>query len=650
MDLKNNFSILVLLLFASSFSFGQKPIVSKTDSSGIYKLTDVVVTATKTATPVYELANSISVISSADIANKNKGSVLNLLNDEYGLSITQQGAPGSLAQINIHGSNSGHTLILMDGIEVNLPNDPSNTFDFSNLSTDNIERIEILRGPQSTLYGSDALAGVINIITKQGNGKPEFSLNAEGGSYNTYKASLGANGKVSAFDYSVFAGKMQTDGFSSADKKFGNTEKDGSRNYYAVSRIGIRPLSNLKINLFARFNNASTNYDQFGGRYGDDSTYVYNLEEGMYRAEANYSLFGGVWTQTAGVSFFRNIRKYSYDYTVNNPASSFSSYDGRKIKFDWQNNFYISKDYILTAGLETEKEEANSDYYINSATGNFVSIFPDNKAVTTGTYLQGQFKFGSGFFASAGVRYDHHNKFGSVFTYRVAPAYIFWKTGTKLKATFGTGFKAPSLYYLYDPAFGNENLKPEKSTGWDAGIEQYLWNYRFTAGITYFQNDFNDLFGFDNSFKTVNIDKSHVSGIEAYFKLLPFKNLSVNSNYTFTSSINKGSEPEDSGKPLLRRPVHKFVFSADYKFFNKANGYFEVIYVGKRDDKDFASYPAERIELKPYTLVNISASYAVFKNIKIYGRINNLFNAQYEEVFGYGTPGLSGYLGINLSL
>ncbi|MEO8230764.1 MAG: TonB-dependent receptor plug domain-containing protein, partial [Ignavibacteriota bacterium] len=179
---------LFISLFALHSGFSQQSIIQKTDTTGFYKLNEVVVTATKTNSNSLEIANSISVIDAEQISNSNANNVFDVLKNEAGVSFTRQGGNGTLSNLYIRGANSSHTLVLIDGVEVNLTNDPSGVYDFSALPVDNIERIEVLRGPQSTLYGSDALAGVVNIITKKGNGTPKFSLLTEGGSYNTYKA------------------------------------------------------------------------------------------------------------------------------------------------------------------------------------------------------------------------------------------------------------------------------------------------------------------------------------------------------------------------------------------------------------------------------------------------------------------------------
>jgi vitamin B12 transporter len=388
-------------------------------------------------------------------------------------------------------------------------------------------------------------------------------------------------------------------------------------------------------------------YDQFGGQFGDDPTYVFNLEESLLRAEGKYSVLDGMWEQTLGVSHIRNLRKYSNDAFITDASRAF--YDGRKLKIDWQNNFYLHKTNTLTFGLETENEKAESEYFVYSQTFPFESILPVSSSRTSGVYIQDQFKLGS-LFGTAGLRYDDHQRFGSAVTYRFAPAFIIWESGTKIKATVGTGFKAPSLYYLFDPTFGNTELDPEKSFGWDAGVEQYLWQSQIMLSATYFENYFEDLFGFNDNLKTININKAETKGIEFYFVFKPIDELSMKGNFTYTDSKDLSVNPADRNKPLLRRPKVKAAYEINYIFNNNFNISSEIIFTGERDDKDFSMFPAQRIKLKDYSVVNVSASYSFFSFLQLYGRVENLFDADYEEVLGYSTPGLSGYAGIKLSL
>ena len=265
-------------------------------------------------------------------------------------------------------------------------------------------------------------------------------------------------------------------------------------------------------------------------------------------------------------------------------------------------------------------------------------------------YIQDQIKIGNQFFASAGVRVDNHDKFGSSFTYRLAPAYIFWQTGTKLKATAGTAFKTPSLFYLYDPAFGNPDLKPEKNFGWDAGIEQFFWSEGMSIGLTYFHNNFKDLFGFDDNFKTININKAETRGVEVYSTIKPILGLDLKLNYTYTDAKDMSEGITDDNRKLIRRPEHKIGGFISYNFSDKTNTNIEIIYVGKRDDLYFSTFTSTRIQVDPYILLNLAAHYRVFDFLRFNIRIENLLDTDYEEVFGYGTAGISFYGGFSFAI
>ena len=647
MDLKNNLILLCFVLSFMSIIKAQDFTVEKTDTAGLYRLSEIVVSATRTATPSIEIASSISVIDSIEIANKNTFNVADLLKDQYGVYIAQQGGPGTLESIFLRGGNSSHTLVLIDGIEMNMPNDPSNTFDFSNLATDNIERIEILRGPQSILYGSDALAGVINIVTKKGYGKLKTFLSLEGGSYGTIKGLGGLNGSFKLFDYSLTFSKYNTTGFSAASKKYGNTEKDGTDNENFSSRFGFNLLKGFDVNVFYRYNNANTDYDQHGGLFGDDPTYIYKLEESAFRTEGDLSLLDELINSKLGFSYFRNVRKYSFDSTLNNPFGSTSFYDGRKTKFDMQNNFNFFDNFKFILGLETEKEQAYTEYYYFTSSYLYGNILPFSSSRTSAVYLENQFKFLNAVFGTVGVRYDHHQRFGSKITYRIAPAYIIWQTGTKLKATLGTGFKAPSLTFLFDPEYGNPALKPEQSIGWDVGFEQFI-NNNLSFGTTYFNNSFRNLFTYGANFKEINLDKALTNGFEFFVDFNPLVNLKLKANYTFTDALDKSENSPDYNKALLRRPKHKIDLNINYGFSSDINTNVDLIYVGKRDDKIFIGNSFRRTKLSSYTLINLSVSYKLFNYLRLNGRIENLLDKYYEEVYGYATPGFSAYAGIKL--
>ena len=648
---------LTILFFRNNLS--QNSSVQKTDTTGLYRLNDVVVTATKTPTHKFEIANSISVIDWRQIENSNAENVLDLLKNEVGLTYTRQGGNGTLSNINIRGANNSYTLVLVDGVEMNLVNDPGGVYDFSALPIDNIDRIEILRGPQSTLYGSDAMAGVVNIITKKGSGSPKFNLFTEGGSYQTYKALIGLNGAIQNLNYSLTLSRTGSEGFSVATEDSGNVEKDGYTFNNISALIGYNISENAEINFHTRFVKSDSDNDRFGGRYGDDPTYVTNQEEISSRVEGKIKLLKDAWDLKIGLSFIRNVRNNSFDTStasINYPVYyndySDAHYDGRKYKLDWQNDFQIGKLNVLTAGFDYEIDKSSSEYYAyNYSAKPFApeieSVLPIKEATTYGVYIQDQLKLENTFFISAGFRSDHHNKFGSQLTYRIAPAIMIWETNTKIKASIGTGFKAPSLFYLYDPAYGNEKLKPEQSFGWDFGIEQFLFPSNTSVGATFFYNNFNEMFGFDFiTFKTININKAVTKGLELSASTEFTDWLNIKLNYTLTEAKDLSPNSSNFNTNLLRRPKHKIGMTANFTFNEKANLNTELIWLTNRDDIDFSTF--QRIELMGYVLLNAAAHYDVFNFLRLNLRVENILDTDYQEVYGYGTAGLSVYGGIRL--
>jgi vitamin B12 transporter len=307
---------------------------------------------------------------------------------------------------------------------------------------------------------------------------------------------------------------------------------------------------------------------------------------------------------------------------------------------------------LITAGAEFELEESSSKYYSNSYLfpSEYNSIFPQKSTNTIGIYLQDQINIDESLFGTIGVRYDFQNQFGSAFTYRFAPAYIFWQTGTKIKATVGSGFKAPSLFYLYDPVYGNSELNPEKSFGWDAGLEQFFWSSKFSIGANYFYNKFTDMFGFDSNFKTININKAETNGVEVFTTADLIDGLRIKANYTYLNTRDKSENTPDYNQKLIRRPENKAGLYVSYTWNSLSNVNIDIMYVGKRDELDFATYPATRIIMPDYFLINLAAYYDLFSFLRLQARIENLLHTQYEEIYGYGTTGFSLYGGINIRI
>jgi len=635
------FICLILLIF-STHLFGQKDTMKVT-------LPEVVVSATRTATSSIKLASSFNLISADEIAAQQKLSVIDLLRDVPGLSVAQNGGIGAMSNVFLRGANPYHTLVIMDGAVLNDPSSPSGACDFSSIASENIERIEIVRGPQSTLYGSDAIAGIINIFSQHPTERLKLRLNAETGSNNLYKGNLSAMGMLGKLSYSLGYYKLKTDGISAASSRYGNTEKDAFENNIFSSNLNYAFMPNVRAGIIYRYTKSKGDLDQ-NEKLGDDPNFTTDFEEHLVRGTVNTEMADGKWESVLG---FSNVRKISHTIDGKDAAhpdmSSSSFNNATRTKFDWQNNLRFINNNEITLGVETEVERANSNYLSESMWGPYNTEFSEQSIRTTGVYLQDQFTLFGSLNGTAGMRYDNNERFGGQFTFRIAPAYLITATGTKIKATYGTGFKAPSLFYLFDPAFGNKDLKPEKSIGWDAGIEQFLFNYKLSAGVTLFRISFEEMFGMDKNFKTVNINKAESNGVESYINYTGIDWMSIKLNYTYTYAVDKSEESTEKDMLLIRRPMHKASLETNIIPFNGFNLNVSVLYTGKREDKDFSGWTVERVTLPDYTLLNAAASYRITGFITLNARLENILDKYYEDVLYYGTMGRNFSVGISLS-
>jgi vitamin B12 transporter len=611
---------------------------------------EVVVSATKLEIPTREVGSDITVITSDQIEKMQKTFVVDILKTAPALDVNQSGGPGSAASIFIRGAKSEHTLVIIDGVEMNDPTTPGRTFNFAHLSVDDIERIEILRGPQSTLYGSDAIGGVINIITKRGSGKPHGSASIEGGSYGTYNGSAGGSGGNEWMHYTAGFSHWNTDGISAASENEGNTERDKYKNTTVYGTLGLVPADNFDLDFTLRFIDADSDGDIGAGAGSDDPNYITMSQQLLFRTQGRLYLFNDIWEQTAGFSFANHDLNAHNDPNDNNPETpdTFlrSSYNGKVLKFDWQNNFYIHDTNTATFGIETEEDRGVSSYYEDTGSewGPYINDFENKTARTTGYYLQDQIKLWNSWFTTVGVRFDDHDTFGTETTYRFATAYLVHRTGTKIKATYGTGFKAPTLIQLYS-YWGNEDLNPEESTGWDFGLEQSLLENRASVGATYFYNEIDDLINFEGMGYT-NVGRAVIKGVELFGSMKPVEPLDMRFNYTYTNAKDIATAED-----LIRRADHKFSLELDYGFLEKGNVHLGILYVGERDDLvyDPVTYVSERVRLQGYVTVDPAVSYQVSDAVQMFFRVDNLFNRDYEGISGYGTPGISAYGGLKFS-
>lgn len=626
-------------LLASPFAYSQS-LNSSPPPPQEQVLPELVVTATRVETPAEQIGSSVTVITAEEIEKSQKQSVAEILRTVPGLDVVRSGGPGQSVSIFTRGTESNHTLVLIDGIEAVDPSVPGNQFDFSALQVDDIERIEIVRGPQSTLYGSDAIGGVIQIFTRRG-ANARSHAQVEGGSFGSHAGRGGVHGGDEYVAYGMTFNLQETDGVSAFS---GGEEDDAYENTTLSAYVNAKPSDESTLDFSLRRIEFDTNIDNFDSTtfaFADDSDTQLHTEQWLARAQGGYRLLDGRWNQRLGLSWTDHDRESENGPEPGNTTLSMSEFSGRKTKFDWVHDFKLDTANVLTFGLETEKEKAQLSGDQNPETG------------TDGIFLQDQISFTDEFFATVGVRRDKHDDFGSETTYRIAPAYLLKDTDTRLRASYGTGFKAPSLSELYEsfaPFFlANSDLKPERSRGWDLGVEQGLLDGDVRLTATYFHNNIEDLITsvsdpvtFTGSFD--NVDEAETKGYElsGRFKVLP--ELSVGIEYTHTKATD-----ETTGEDLLRRPRKKAMLFADWQALPELGVNLTGRHIGERDDMNFDVFPFQRVTLDSYNVFDLAFAYTVNTDWTLQTRVENAFDEGYEEAFGLGTQGRAWYAGVRFT-
>lgn len=596
---------------------------------------NIVVSATRTPTPESQVASSITVITADEIAAREERTLPDVLKNVPGLNVVQTGGPGGQTTVFMRGTNSNHTKVLVDGIDFSDPSNPTGAFDFGQFLTQDVERIEVLRGPQSGLYGSDAIGGVINIITPSGSGPLKVKALAEGGSFDTFNQAAGIHGGLDPFHYSANIGHAHSGGTPVTPLDLlppGQARNDDYYDNLTVStKLGYDITQYLDVGLVARY--TDTHYRYTGDDF-DPVTFASlpaaqqsesNTAEYFTRGSAHLVLWDGFFEQTLGFAFTRNRTSYRI------PFSSESLNIGERTKVDWQGALKLTSDETLVLGAEHEREEVSEP--LSAST------------IINSGYAELQSQLNGSLFSALNVRYDDNDRFGGKTTFRVAPTYLIAGSGTKLKASVGTGFKAPTLSELFQDFppffFANPNLKPETSTGYDLGVEQTALHEQVRAGVTYFHNRIRNLITSDETGTTyANVGKATTEGVESFVSCQPIKSLLLRADYTFTQATD-----DILNRQLLRRPKHKVSVNAAWHATQALAFNATVLTVSSWVDgnRDF-SIP--RLDANGYTTVNLAASYDITGNFSVFARANNLFDRHYENPTGFLQPGIGVFAGI----
>jgi vitamin B12 transporter len=603
----------------------------------------VIVSATRLPTPESEVASSVTVITAEDIAARQERSLPDILKDVPGLNIVRTGGPGGQTVVFMRGTNSNHTKVLVDGIDVSDPSSSNATFDFSQFLTQDIERVEVLRGPQSGLYGSDAIGGVINVITKSGQGPAQFQASAEGGSFETFNQTVGVRGSMQQFHYNANVEHFHSGGTPVTPLDLLAPGEIRNDDYYdnltAATKLGYDIVQNFDVGFVARYTNShlrvtGDDFSTFPSFPAAQQTRA-GTSEYYSRATAHLVSFEGFLDQTLGVAY---TRKRTSTIEPDSPQESLAT--GDRTKIDWQGALKFTRAHTLVLGAEHARDEISEPI---SASNQIDSGYAELQSQLLGSL-----------YTAINARYDKNDRFGGKGTYRVAPAYVIAGTGTKLKASVGSGFKAPTLSELFQsyPAFffiANPNLKPETSTGYDVGVEQTLAGETLRVGATYYYNRVRNLIvpapaadGINLSY--ANIGRARTDGVESFVAYNPIKSVTLRADYTYTQAIDEGSDQE-----LLRRPKHKASLNAAWQVSSAFSLNTTILTVSSWVDgnRDF-SIP--RLRAPGYTVVNLAGSFAIDRHFSVFGRVENLFDRHFQNPVGFLQPTLGAFVGIRAQL
>jgi vitamin B12 transporter len=578
----------------------------------------VIVSATRTDIPLDQSPASVSVIDSQDLDRKQVERVSDALREVPGLSVVQTGTPGQLTSVFMRGLPSEDMQVLLDGIPINQG--LAGQFDFANLTTDDIDRIEVARGPQSTIYGPRALAGVVQIFTKQGNGPPGITLSSEGGSYDTFRESLESDGKIDQFDYSIGASRIDTD----------NARPNNQyRNTAGIGDVGWSPNEQLRIGgLFAYALSDAGDPNTISDPKPLDNLLT---EKWFIAPHVDYQPFDW-WTH-------KFIFDYDHERQVNDPNQDGFVGATRALfvrtTIDYQNDLRPTSWLTLTSGFFYNRVTAGQERPFVAFGPTFIS---DRTRETAG-FLQATVDIHNFIFV-AGGRFDDFNQFGGVWTYRFASSYKIDKTNTTLHSSVATGFSPPSSQ---DKIFGmNFGLRPEKDLGWDIGVEQRLWENRVTVGATYFHNDLSNVIGFNGQFQTLNLGAAETQGLEAELRAQPIPDLTFTASYTYLDAKKTSSADvsQPQGARLPRRPRNEVYVSGSYLWWKKLRTTVAAKFVNAREEINFGG---PNFDIEDYSFVNVAAEYEINSHFSIYGRIDNLTNEHYSEVFDAQHPSVGAF-------
>ena len=623
--------LIVAALIIGSQLLAQRVTTGHEEDTASKAMDEVVITANKFPQKEKGTGKVITVITKEQIEQSGGKDLSQLLNEQAGVVINGATSNrGTYKSIYMLGATSAYTLILLDGVPLNDPTGVGGTFDLRLLSLDNIERIEILKGSQSTLYGSSAVAGVINIISKKPvSAKPQLKGLLTYGSYNSFKGNANLSQKTKWLEYDINYMYNRTNGISEAKDTTGkaNFDKDGFTQHALQAILGINVTDKLKFSPYYR-------YSQFKGDYDDDA--FIDAPDHYTGSLVNTGLTGHYIYKTGTLHF-----NYGYDFTKRDYVSQYGDYltKGKFNQAEIYTDNHFTNAVQLLAGVNYQNYRINDPDTANSITSLYASLFLKSK---------------QGLNIELGGRFNHHNKYGNNFTYSFNPSYLI-HDNVKLFVNVTSGFRIPSVTELFGPYGANPGLKPEKSTSLEAGLQTALLNKKLQFIVTGFNRTINDVIIYGNN-GYENRDKQHNYGAEIEASYFVNKQLSLKINYAYVDGkITQKLPGKDTAyNNLIRRPKNNVQFFISYKLTENFLISSSLQVTGKRVDTYFdpVSFISRPVNLKSYALLNLYAEYSMLKKkLNFFADVKNITdNKSYYEIYGYNVQGLNATVGVHFQL
>lgn len=583
-------------------------------------LDDLIVTASRTPQARDQVASSVTVIRPGELADRQLSSLAEVLRSVPGVSVQQTGATGGVTALSLRGSKTAQTLFVIDGVRFNDPNTSYASW-LGGFSPATFDRIEVLRGPQSTLYGGAAMGGVVSVALARGTGAPAGALSAEAGSFQTRRGAVAAQGAAGDFAYTLSASAQATD----------NDRPDNEArlaNY--AGRLDYRVSGTTTIG--ATFRYLDSHYKDPNDIRTFNTTPISNND----LAGSLATLFAELTpTETWSARVTAGVQKQRYDND-----GSFSGFpspyhtDTTREVIDWQNTVMLAPTVTVVAGASYERSEFTDG-----------GVYPDD--TLKGAFAQAEWQATTGLRVGAGLRYDDYNSFGDVVTGRVTASQQLADTGTRLHATWGTSFLPPSLSQRYGSAYtaASPGIRPEKSSGWDAGIEQVLVERKLTLDVTYFRNRFKDLIAYQGAvFPALgnyrNLGRAQAAGVETSLQATPVATLTLTATWTYLDATD-----ETTGGRLDDRPRHTFSAEVTWRPDTAWLVGGGVYGASDRRATDFNAFPSVQLNPGDYAVARVYAAWRATDRLTLRARVENLLNRAYEETYGFPSPGAALYAG-----